>query len=75
MCISILILPLYPSPHPYSPVTVSLFFTSITLFLFCAYMCAKSLQSCLTAALQASLSMGLSRQEHWSGLPSPPSVL
>ena len=25
-----------------------------------------------TAALQASLSMGLSRQEYWSGLPFPP---
>ena len=40
-------------------------------------MCAKSLQSCLfatlwTTALQAPLSMGFSRQEHWSGLPCPP---
>ena len=25
-----------------------------------------------TVALQASLSMGFSRQEHWSGLPCPP---
>ena len=25
-----------------------------------------------TAALQAPLSMGFSRQEYWSGLPSPP---
>ena len=25
-----------------------------------------------TIALQAPLSMGFSRQEHWSGLPSPP---
>ena len=25
-----------------------------------------------TVACQAPLSMGLSRQEHWSGLPSPP---
>jgi len=38
---------------------------------------AKSLQSCLTlcdpqtAAHQASLSLGFSRQEHWSGLPFP----
>ena len=36
------------------------------------------LQSCLilchpiTAACQAPLSMGFSRQEHWSGLPCPP---
>ena len=38
---------------------------------------AKSLQSCrlcaipLTAAHQAPLSLGFSRQEHWSGLPFP----
>ena len=39
--------------------------------------CAQLLQSCLTltpwtVAHQASLSMGFSRQEHWSGLPFPP---
>ena len=42
-------------------------------------MCAKLLKSCLTfatpwsVARQASLSMGCSRQEYWSGLsfPSP----
>ena len=39
---------------------------------------AKLLQSCLTlwdpwiVACQARLSMGFSRQEHWSGLPFPP---
>ena len=39
---------------------------------------AKSLQSCLTlcdpmtVAHQASLCLGLSRQEYWSGLPCPP---
>ena len=38
---------------------------------------AKSLQSCLTLCdpidglLQAPLSLGFSRQEHWSGLPFP----
>ena len=38
---------------------------------------AKSLQSCLTlcdpreAAHEAPLSLGFSRQEHWSGLPFP----
>ena len=38
---------------------------------------AKSLQSCptlcdlWTVAYQAPLSMGFSRQEHWSGLPCP----
>ena len=38
---------------------------------------AKSLQLCLfptlwIVACQASLSMGFSRQEYWSGLPCPP---
>ena len=43
--------------------------------------CAKSLQLCLfvtpwTVARQAPLSMGLSRQEYWSGLPCrPPGAL
>ena len=38
---------------------------------------AKSLQSCLTlcdpidGSHQAPLSLGFSRQEHWSGLPFP----
>ena len=38
---------------------------------------AKSLQSCVTlcdpmdCSLQASLSMGFFRQEHWNGLPFP----
>ena len=41
------------------------------------YVCvrAKSLQAFQTpwtAALQAPLSMGFSRQEYWSGLPCPP---
>ena len=41
-------------------------------------MCAKSFQSCLTlcnlwvVAHQAPLSMGVSRQEYWSGLSCPP---
>ena len=42
-------------------------------------MCAKLLQSCLTlcdpmdcVACQTPLSLGLSRQEYWSGLPCPP---
>ena len=42
-------------------------------------MYSKSLQLCLTlfatlwtTAHQASLSMGFSRQEYWSGLPGPP---
>ena len=45
---------------------------------FCAFMHAKLLQSCPTlrcpwiSALQIPLSMGFSKQEYWSGLPSPP---
>ena len=45
--------------------------------IYLAGICAQSLQSCLTicdpwtAAHQAPLSMGFSRQEHWSGLPCP----
>ena len=41
---------------------------------------AKSLQLCLTlatlwtSACQAPLSMGLSKQEYWNGLPYPPPV-
>ena len=42
-------------------------------------MCAKSLQSCprpfatpWTAARQAPLAIGFSRQEYWNGLPFPP---
>ena len=42
------------------------------------YVCPPSLQSCLDSAMpwtevcQASLSMGFSWQECWSGLPGPP---
>ena len=36
----------------------------------CVFMCC--VQSCLTVALQAPLSMGFPRQEYWSGLPFPP---
>ena len=48
--------------------------------LFCFQcMCAQSLwvvsdpATSQTVALQAPLSMGLSRQEYWSGMPCPPS--
>ena len=45
---------------------------------FVSCVCAKSLQSCpiwcnpMDGSHQAALSMGFSRQEHWSGLPCPP---
>ena len=39
-------------------------------YILCAC-CAKSLPSC-PLARQAPLSVGFSRQEHWSGLPCPP---
>ena len=44
----------------------------------CAFICAKSLQLCLTlcdpwtVAFQAPMSMRFSRQEYWSGLQCPP---
>ena len=47
-------------------------------FLPRACVCAQLIQSCLilcspwTVAHQAPLSMGFSRQEHWSGVPCPP---
>ena len=47
----------------------------VTPFLIVACLCAKSLQSCLTpwtAAHQVPLSVRLSRQEYWNGLPFPP---
>ena len=34
--------------------------------------CTQLFATLWTAALQAPLSMGFSRQEHWSGLPVPP---
>ena len=49
-----------------------------TEFQFAAAAPAKLLQSCPTlcdpidAARQAPVSLGFSRQEHWSGLPFPP---
>ena len=50
----------------------------IKMLLCCARLCcAKLFQSCLTLpplwtiAHQAPLSLGFSRQEYWSGLPSP----
>ena len=60
-----------------SPVSAGGFFTTSTS---CTRACvhAKSLQSCptlvtlWTLACQAPLSVGFSRQEHWSGLPCPP---
>ena len=47
----------------------------LPVFRVCVCMRAKLPQSCLTlwtVARQAPLSMGFSRQEHWSWLPCPP---
>ena len=49
----------------------------VTISFFNACMHAKSLRLCVTpwtAAHQALLSTGFSRQEYWSGLPFPSSV-
>ena len=48
-----------------------------TILTYAAAVAAKSLQSCLTLcdpideAHQATLPLGFSKQEHWSGLPFP----
>ena len=39
----------------------------------CRFSCVQLCVNIRTAALQAPLSMGFSRQEYWSGLPWPPS--
>ena len=47
----------------------------IQTYIICNHANAQLLQSCLTpctAAHQAPLSVGFSRQEYWSGLPCPP---
>ena len=55
-------------------------FSNLVLFYICnqnIFLCAKSLQSCLTlcspmdCSLPDSSVMGFSRQEYWSGLPFP----
>ena len=38
----------------------------------CALSCVQLFATPWAVALQASLSMGFSRQEYWSGLPNPP---
>ena len=59
-------------PGHYSPISISHYGTPKTLPSAAA---AKSLQSCLTlcdpmdGSPQAPLSLGFSKQEHWSGLP------
>ena len=37
-----------------------------------SFSCVQLFETPWTVAYQASLSMGFSRQEYWSGLPSPP---
>ena len=36
------------------------------------FSCVRLFATLWTAAHQAALTMGFSRQEHWSGLPCPP---
>ena len=40
--------------------------------LLCCFSCAQLCVILQTAARQAPLSLGFSRQEYWSGLPCPP---
>ena len=45
--------------------------TILLLLLLSCFSCVQLCATPWTAAYQASLSMGFSRQEHWSGLPFP----
>ena len=50
-------------------------FSKIPIWLSCILSCFNHVQLFVmlwTRACQASLSLGFSRKEHWSGLPSPP---
>ena len=57
--------------HIYSMV----FSSSLLLLLLCRFSCVRLLVATWTAAYQASLSMGFSRWEYWSGVPLPSSFL
>ena len=47
-------------------------FISIHVFMLSPFSHVRLFATLWTIALQASLSMGFSRQEYWSGLPCPP---
>ena len=55
----------------YFPITVCLLLKCILLLLLSHFSCVRLCATPWTAAYQAPLSMGLSRQEYWSGVPSP----
>ena len=40
--------------------------------MLCRFHCVRLFATLWTTARQAPLSLGFSRQEHWSGLPCPP---
>ena len=48
--------------------------TNLLLLLLCHFSCVRLCVTPETAAHQAPLSLGFSRQEHWSGLPFPSPV-
>ena len=53
----------------------SIFYSWIYVYCACMLSCFSPFQLCVTwwtAACQAPLSMGFSRQAYWSGLPCPP---
>ena len=61
--------------EPVSPALAGGFLTSLALLLLLLLSRFSHVRLCATpqtAAHQAPLSMGFSRQEHWSGLPFPP---
>ena len=44
----------------------------LNAYMFCCFSCVRLFATLWTVAQQATLSLGLSRQEYWSGLPYPP---
>ena len=75
LCIVLLGFCLIPSFETYSSVSFCLilcvYFFILLLPLLSCFSCVKLCATPQMAAHQAPLSLGLSRQEHWSGLPFP----
>ena len=53
----------------------SLNYSQLIISNACVLSCVQLSATLWTVALQASLYMGFSRQEHWSGFPFPPPVI
>ena len=44
----------------------------LNAYMFCCFSCVQVFATLWSVAQQAPLSLGLSKQEYWSGLPCPP---